>query len=214
MGGGKVTEKELQDLYGQTLGSGRPGSAGCVPPEALLALVRRDGPEGLRLQTLDHVMGCAVCLKEYELLRGIEKAGEELGASDSAVRRIWRMAPLALAASVLLLIGIGVGYQRLAEGPNVVRGGGESIVLLTPTSAEPANSELAFAWSRVPDAHSYEFELLDRNNSPVVSRTTKDTAIVLSEGEIPPGEYRWWVRAATPAGQLASLVRPLQVKRE
>ena len=124
------------------------------------------------------------------------------------------MAPLALAASVLLLIGIGVGYQRLAEGPDVFRGGPQSIVLLTPASAVTANSELAFAWSRVPDARSYEFELLDRNNTPVVSRMTKDTVMVLSEGEVPPGEYRWWVRAATPAGQLASLVRPLQVKRE
>jgi hypothetical protein len=159
-------------------------------------------------------MSCGACLKEYELLRGIEQAGEEMGATGSAVRRIWRMAPLALAASVLLLIGIGVGYQRLAEGPDVVRGGGESIVLLTPASVVPAKSELAFAWSRLPDAHSYEFELLDRSNSPVFSRTTKDTAIVLPQGQIPPGEYRWWVRAATPAGQLASLVRPLQVKRE
>jgi hypothetical protein len=214
MGGGKVTEQELQDLYGQALSSARIGSPGCVPPEALLALVRRESPEAVRLQTLDHVMSCGACLKEYELLRGIEQAGEEMGATGSAVRRIWRMAPLALAASVLLLIGIGVGYQRLAEGPDVVRGAGESIVLLTPAAAAPANSELAFVWSRVPAAHSYELELLDRNNSPVFSRTTKDTAIVLPQGEIPPGEYRWWVRAAAPAGQLASLVRPLQIKRE
>jgi hypothetical protein len=209
-----VTEREIQDLYGQALSSAGAGSPDCVSPEALLALVRREGPEAVRLQTLDHVMGCDACLREYELLRGIEKAGEEVGATGSAVRRIWRMAPLALAASVLLLIGIGVGYERLAEGPDVVRGGGESIVLLTPASGVPANSEVAFSWTSVPEAHSYELELLDRNNSPVFSRTTKDTAVVLPRGEIPAGQYRWWVRAATPAGQLASLVRPLEVKRE
>jgi hypothetical protein len=209
-----VNERRLQELYEHSLSSAPGAASGCVSPDALLALVRREGPEADRMRTLDHVMTCAACLRDYELLRGIEKAGEESGATRSAVRRIWGLAPLALAASVLLLIGIGLGYERLAEGPDVPRGGGEGIVLFTPPAAVPSSAGVTFAWGTVPNAQNYELEVLDKNNTPVFSQTTRDTAVVLSAAQLRPGEYRWWVRAATPAGQLASLVRPLQVKRE
>jgi hypothetical protein len=196
------------------LNAAQASASACVSPEALLALVRREGPESVRMQTLDHAMTCAACLRDYELLRGIERAGEESGATKSALRRIWGLAPLALAASVLLLIGIGVGYERLAEGPDVPRGGSEGVVLFAPPLAVASSSEVTFTWASVPNAQSYQLELLGSNNSAVISRVTRDTVVVLPAGQLRPGEYRWWVRAATPAGQLASFVRTLQVKRE
>ena len=209
-----MSERRLQEAYGQALNAAQASASACVSPEALLALVRREGPESVRMQTLDHAMTCAACLRDYELLRGIERAGEESGATKSALRRIWGLAPLALAASVLLLIGIGVGYERLAEGPDVPRGGSEGVVLFAPPLAVASSSEVTFTWASVPNAQSYQLELLGSNNSAVISRVTRDTVVVLPAGQLRPGEYRWWVRAATPAGQLASFVRPLQVKRE
>ena len=43
----------------------------CPSPEALLALVRREGAEADRLAVLDHVMSCAHCRAEFDLLRAV-----------------------------------------------------------------------------------------------------------------------------------------------
>lgn len=213
-----MTDERLQDLYARALAreaaAADARTSSCVSPEALLALVRREGPEPKRLQTLDHVMACDTCRRDYELLRSIMKAGEEIGAAGTTPQRSWRLAPLALAASVILAVGIGLGYQRLAERPGVVRGGAEAIVLLAPPSTVATGQAVTFAWRPVPNAHGYALELLGDNNATVVSRNTMDTTVVLPPRSVEPGEYRWWVRAATPSGQLASPLRRLRVERE
>jgi len=72
-----LTDGRLQELYAQALARRdlEPGSAECVSPEDLLALVRRDGPEERRLEILDHVMTCNECRRELALLQAVETAG-------------------------------------------------------------------------------------------------------------------------------------------
>src|SRR5215472_11834385 len=103
MGNQSVTDEALREAYQRALDARRvSGREPCVAPEAMLSLLRREGSEEGRLETLDHVMGCGACRSEFELLRSIEVAGAE--AADRprpAILRIPRRfaVPLALAAS-------------------------------------------------------------------------------------------------------------------
>jgi len=190
-----------------------------VAPEKLLGLVRREGTEELRLQTLDHVMACKACRRELDLLRALEQAGVEMGVGTEG-RPGWQTsAPLALAASLLLAVGIAIGVRYSGDQTDVPRGGVEAVVLLAPPERVAGDQPVAFAWRPVPKAHQYVFELLDagsgRTGTPAFSRTTSDTSLVLEPAQLRrAGEYQWWVRALTPAGALASPMRSLRVRSE
>jgi len=242
-----MTEARLRELYQHALatrGPAAPGGAGrerCPSPEAMLALVRREGAEEERLATLDHVMSCDACRRELDLLRAIEMAGAGgaggvgAGAAHSRDRPAatvvpWkRVVPLALAASLLLAVGVGVGigvrdrFSAGDRGPDVVRGGGGEggdLTLLAPAAGASvaAGAPLTFAWRPDPDARRYVVEVLDANDRAVVSDTTADTTLTLPDASrlAAGAEYRWWVRTAGGAGasQRASAVRPLAVRSQ
>src|SRR5688500_6422307 len=111
MGGRPMNEQRLRDLYERALaqGSGLPAGGGtsCVTPERLLDLVRGNGSEQSRLHTLDHVMACPSCRREFDLLQAVEQAGIAAGARRPKVRwQLQRIAPIGLAASLLLAFGV------------------------------------------------------------------------------------------------------------
>lgn len=104
----------LRELYSRRVAArGDGGGNSCVTPEALIAVVRREGPEADRLATLDHVMACAACHRDYEwltaVLSGVLRTGAErergatsdialvaLGARAAAARPLtftWRALP-------------------------------------------------------------------------------------------------------------------------
>ena len=215
-----MNDERLRDLYRKALaqGAGAPGSraASCVTPEQLLALVRREGSEESRLRTLDHVMACPSCRPEYDLLRAVEQAGVESGARPSRVRWQWQhVTPLALAASLLLALGVTIALNRAGERPDQPRGAGSGVTLLAPAAQVPAHEPVTFAWRPVRHANRYVLELLEGSGGgkTVLSRETSDTAVVLDPKLFQPGaQYQWWVRAVTPAGELASPLRPLRLR--
>lgn len=201
----------LQELYAQALARRSDATEGCVSPEELLALVRKQGDEARRLQALDHVMGCAACHREFELLRALEAAGE--GSREPAtVRSISRrIMPLALAASVVLAIGVGL-VMRNRES-DTTRGGGSALVLLTPAAEVAPAQPVTFSWRPFPGAQRYRLELLDRNGAAMFSQLTPDTSLTLPAELLQPGSsYRWWVRDATPGSHVASSLRALRIR--
>jgi hypothetical protein len=207
-----VTDERLRELYATAVRgrTGRPGGEHPAP-EAIAALVRREGAEEARLATLDHVMSCAECRRDFDLLSAVERAGLESGAAGRAgARRSWFM-PAALAASLLIAIGVGRTLTRPADDTTRGGGGGSAIALLQPAAAAVAGDSLIFAWRPVPGASSYALELLDSGGSVAASaQTTDTTASPTAVRALPPGEYRWWVRAATPDGRpLRSPLRAL-----
>jgi hypothetical protein len=211
--GGIVSDERLRELYSAAL-AGRPVAAAHPSPEAIAALARREGPEAARLATLDHVMECAECRREFDLLRTVERAGVESGAAGrGAARRGWFM-PVALAASVLLAVGIGRQMLR-PTGGDPTRGTGEAgaVVLVQPGPEGAAGEPVTFAWQPVPGASRYDLELLDARGSVAAAAATSDTsATPAATRDLPPGEYRWWVRATTSdARTLRSPLRPLRV---
>jgi hypothetical protein len=210
MGNDRMSSPRLQELYAQALARRGNEAQGCVSPEELLALVRREGDEGQRLQVLDHVMGCQACHREFELLRAVEAAGAASQGSGRIRSISRRIMPLALAASVLLAIGVGL-MVRNREG-DITRGGGPGLVLLTPATEVAPAQPVIFSWRPLTGAQSYRFELLDRSGAAVVSQLTPDTSLTVPAGQLQPGStYQWWVRDATPGSQVASSLRVLRI---
>ena len=207
-----MTDERLRELYTTAL-AGRSLAAGPShpSPEALAALARREGPEEARLATLDHVMSCAECRREFDLLRAIERAGSHTGGT--AARRTW-FVPAALAASVLLAVGIGRQALRSASEDTPRGSDGGTIALVQPGAEASAGQSVVFAWHPVPGASRYELELLDAGGGLAASATTADTSAAPEAARsLPPGEYRWWVRATTAdARSLRSAIRPLRLR--
>lgn len=206
-----MSDERLRELYA-TAQAGRTAGEHAAP-EAIDALVRREGPEDARLATLDHVMSCAECRRDFDLLRAVERAGVESGATPGRAsgRRSWFM-PAALAASVLLAVGVGRTILR-SGGDDPTRGGGDAVELMHPGPEAPAGDSLTFSWHAVPGASRYELELLDAGGGVAASAATTDTsASPASARALPPGDYRWWVRATTSdARSLRSALRPLRL---
>jgi hypothetical protein len=192
--GGIVSDERLRELYAAAL-AGRTTDQAHPSPEALAALARREGSEADRLATLDHVMSCADCRRDFDLVRTVERAGTEAGvAARGATRRSWFM-PAALAAS--LLLAVGLGRELLRQPEDTTRGSAAgALVLVRPGSEVPAGQAVTFAWRPVPGANRYELELLDGTGAVAASAATADTSASPGAARtLPPGEYRWWVRA-------------------
>ena len=197
----------------------RQGSdrAECPSPEALLALVRRDGPEEARLRTLDHTMTCPDCRRELELLRAIERAGAATAGSAVEGIRWRRAASIALAASAVLAISLGPGRRLWRdEHDATLRSGDTGMVLLAPRADDStgATSPLTFTWRGVPAARRYDLEILTPDGTVALARQTSDTSLTFAAPTgLPAGRYRWWVTAQTEDGaRIRSEARPLTIR--
>jgi hypothetical protein len=72
---------------------------------------------------------------------------------------------------------------------------------------------VVFTWRSVDGATRYELELLDAGGGVAASAATTDTtASPAAATGLPPGDYRWWVRATTAdARSVRSSLRPLRL---
>jgi hypothetical protein len=192
-----MTDEELRRAYQAAVATRHAGREQCPAPEALSALVAREGQETNRLALLDHVMGCPACRQEFELLRAVHVAGRR--------RPTWRSQPLALAASIALLVGLGGAalWTRLVPSNDTLRGSGGQVELLHPTSGSVVTSPLLLSWQPVSGARTYTVELLAPDGRLVQTWTTADTSVSVPPSGPSPvasGAYVWWVRAHLPDG--------------
>jgi hypothetical protein len=210
-----VNDQKLREIYAGIMSS-RGAEAGrvapCPSPEAILALVRREGDEDARLATLDHVMSCGECRADFDLLRSIEEAGATTAAAGRTVRRGW-MVPAALAASVLLAITVGRFALPGTPEDEVVRSGnGGGVTLVAPPPQVPAGSPLQFAWHPIPGAARYRLEVLTGAGEVALEAETADTSITLQGvAGLAPGDYQWWVGASAAGTDVRSRLRPLRL---
>ena len=210
-----MNDERLGEIYAEVMASrgARAGrAAACPTPEAVLALIRREGAEDTRLAMLDHVMSCAECRSEFDLLRSIELAGAEAGAKVRPGRRSW-LVPAALAASVLFAVVIARLALPTAPESEVVRSGTDSgVTLHAPPPESPAGSPLLFAWQPVPGAARYRLEVLANDGEVALEAETVDTAILLrSAAGLAPGDYKWWVGTTSAGTAARSALRPLRL---
>jgi hypothetical protein len=211
-----MTDEQLREAYAQAV-ERRGGTERdrCPTPEALLALARRQGPEGDRLATLDHAMACPACRDEFELLRSIERAGGE-GAHEAVEQIRWRRyASVAIAASALLAVSLGPGRQLWERDDDPTRGGADEVTAVAPAAdAVVSGAPVTFTWRAVSGTRGYTLEVLTAAGAVAVSRETADTTLVLTAPPaLAPGEYHWWVRAQAEDGsERRSAARRLRVE--
>jgi hypothetical protein len=199
-------EGRLRQLYTAGVEERQVGDrANCVAPEAILALVLGESPDAERLATLDHVMGCPACHRDYEYLSAVEEAGAKTERIAARRAPTWRrVLPLAAAASVVLAIGSLVVRDRLGlGGDDVERGGERAIAVYSPAGEVAAAGPVVFAWKPVPGAFRYVVEVLGPDGTVVFSDSTADTSATLARpGALTPGAtYRWSVRTLEEAGE-------------
>ena len=231
-----MTDDRLRQLYARGIQAGgvqqgRRDECG-VAPETLLALAEGELPEGElpedeRLALFDRVMACEACRQEFALLRAVVVSGREHrpleGGRAAQPPRLaapprWRRlaVPVALAASLVLVVGVGRFLQPGGEPP-VMRGGADGVALLAPSADAVVSRAVSFAWRPVAGAERYSFELLDTDGTPAYETTTTDTTVALPATVVlrPGAQYRWLVRATDGAGgERGSAVRRLRVRGE
>jgi hypothetical protein len=203
-----MTDERLRELYQNALSSRNAATRGdCPAPERLQALAWREGSEEERLRTLDHAMSCGDCMRELELLRVIEKTGARMAGRAAQPRSVvsWRRAvPLALAASLVLAVGLVVRGRSEDSAPDErMRGSDATLALHTSRDIQLApRDSLVVAWRPVEGATRFTVEVLDDAGRPALSQTTTDTTLVVRDlTALTPGhDYRWWVRAFGTAG--------------
>lgn len=209
-----MSDERLRELYAGALAGGPLPGRVHAAPEAIAALARREGPEDERLATLDHVMACPECKRDFDLLLAVERAGGQRGvAARDWGGRGWRGA-LALAATVMLVVGVGLLVRSPAG--DVTRGDDAAVVLLQPGPEALIRETVTFVWHPVAGARSYELEVLDAAGNVAATATTPDTtAAPETVRALPAGNYRWWVRASTrDARTVRSDLRALQLTAE
>jgi hypothetical protein len=210
--------RRLQELYSARVAQ-RPAGTAHATPEALLALVQREGTEEDRLATMDHVMSCAECHQEYQWLNGVSDAALQAeGRSGAATAGRWwaRPAPLALAASMVLAVGAALLLTR--RGPELERGHTGAIDVIAPSANAPAPAEqpLLFVWRPLSGASRYILEVQRADGSVAFSDSTADTILSITDPArvLPESEYRWWVRETTDGAEpRSSALQTLRLTR-
>lgn len=190
-----MNDERLKDVYTGIVESRTvTDRAACPETEAIRDLVERRGVENARLAVLDHVMACARCSREFELLRSVDRA-----AATHGLRSLPR-SRLALAASVLLVLTATVIWRSTGTRQPTFRGDVDAVTLVGPTGDTDAGAPLRLTWlSAGPDV-GYEIEILDESGTPRYATVTSDTTIVVPDtvGLAVGAIYRWWVQATLP----------------
>lgn len=180
-----------------------------VSLETMRDVLERKGSEEARLAAIDRIMAHPRLAEEFEILRAAHSAGKV------AQRRTFAAWPLAIAASLIVAIGLGTWLARGGTNVDTLRGPSIAIPLYAPAETALADSARVFLWSGNPDATQYLFELSTAGGSPLFSAATTDSSLALPDSvRLAPGaSYFWYVRAMTPQGELTSPLRPLVTRR-
>jgi hypothetical protein len=173
------SDERLRAAYSAVLETRAPRTReSCASPEALLDVVDRRGSEETRLATLDHVMSCATCRRELDLVRAAAAASE----GTLSRRHISRGFPtrwMAIAATVVIVAGIGLVYRlQDREAPFVPRGG-EAMSLHGATRTSTGDARLA--WRPALGATGYDVTILDESGRELVNRRIADTTVVVAD---------------------------------
>jgi len=173
-----LTDERLRLAYSDALRErARAERASCVAPETLLAVAERTGSEAVRLEALDHVMACARCRRELDLMRA------SVAAAGGARQRTWLRSPsfglMALAALLLVAASIRlyVASDDLESGPRLRGGNG---IAIHPVTWLP-NVGAGLAWRPTSTATSYRLEVIDDAGRAVVDTTLRDTSFVVAD---------------------------------
>ena len=194
----------LQELYARRVAAGRDGAGAHATPEAILAVVQREGSETERLATLEHVMACAACHREYEWLKAVDQAGFEAEAEPAGGQRRpwWQGRTLALAASLAMAVGAAVAVSGVLDRGRSGSGAPSRTSPARSRAARQAGGPLTFAW------HAGAGVVALRARDPArgrLGRLRRHAPTPWSRSQsvrlLPDTAYRWWVREVTDGAE-------------
>jgi len=196
-------DDELRAAYEPALRESKTTHSPDCPTESeLLAAVRGEGDEAKRLRVLDHALKCPACRRELALLHAVS-SGETRAAPRAIRNTSWHRWPVALAASLVLAVGLaGVIRSRMRGDEDITRAGPASgPALVTPVNGAGVRSGLVrFVWRPVPEVIQYTLEVDATDGTVLVSSPTRDTTFLASIAPTAVGETRWLVRAKMQDG--------------
>jgi len=119
--------------------------------------------------------------------------------SSPPVRRP-RWSLVALAAIVVLLVVLTIwriGHPGVTSSTNA-----GTLALVAPHPDEVLYALPIFVWHAVPEAATYNLQVVDGNGGVVFATTTADTTVSVPQSLVLDSavHFRWWVRAHTRAG--------------
>ena len=200
-------DERLRNAYQFSLEDRAKSRVMHVAPEALLALAERSGNEAVRLETLDHVMSCDVCRRDFDLIRA------SVVAAGAPRRSTWFRSPaigmIALAATLLIVAGVRL-FMSSADseaGPRLRGGAG---VATYPVRWLPTVGA-GLAWKPAVGAENYRIEVVDEGGTAVVDANVRDTVFVVADSLLRNRRGVTWSVTATlgDGSTVTSLPSPL-----
>lgn len=199
-----VSDEELRRTYQSSMTPSR--ALACPDTDAIRAVVERNGAESDRLSTLDHVMSCATCRCDLDVLRRIA----ELQMADLPRPAVRRSPRLALAAAAVLIVGAGLVWNTLQTEPDVgpvMRGASASDSLLVGPRGPGTATPLIFTWRPTAGVRQHTVEVFSPSGEVVWTAQVADTTATMPASvHLAPGaSYHWWVtfhRDAARGGDL------------
>jgi hypothetical protein len=194
-----MADPDLASVYASLLRGRTDARAACPPLEAVQALAATDGHDPSRLEQLDHVMACASCMGEYEMLRAVRVAGEA-PQSRGTRRSPFVLPAVGLIAASLLVFAI----TRREPDADRVRGRTDAVEFVTPAAVVSRADSLHLVWHAVPQASAYEVELLTPDGTVLFTTTTPDTALRVAPDVVPANVsvVEWLVLARRADGNV------------
>lgn len=187
-----MTDEELQRAY-QRVSAQAP--LGAHPePERIADLVQGTGREPDRLALLEHVMQCARCRAELDLLR----AANEGARSTDVARFPMRWAALAAAAVIVVGVSaIALRQTRPTLATDVYRGQRPAVALVQPAGGATVAQPVHLAWHNITDARNYHVELLSARGDVIAAWNTSDTVLAIPDSVRLDASHSYdvWVRA-------------------
>lgn len=219
-----TADTSLRRAYERLVTAPRPEArAACPGGEALLAVVERDGLEAARLASMEHVMQCAGCRRDFELLRAAIAAATEAGAGQAGgatVRPItsarrFPMRGVAAAAGIMFVIGVGAivrGRGDGAEGtgtPRLRSSGRQQLTLVDPVMS--ADGSVVLRWRSVPNTVQYRVDVFDAAGRTLTMATVSDTTFTLGASSMGGDSLRYVITAVqADAGEVTSVPAPVR----
>src|SRR3954451_2437799 len=170
----------------------------CPTENELLSAVRGDGDETERLRVLDHALKCPACRRELALLHAVSSVAPR--AARRVIRDLsWqRWMPAALAASLMLAVGLaGVVRRRTHGAEDITRAAAAAgpVLVAPPNGAAVGIGVARFVWRPIAGVIQYTLEVDATDGTVLVSSLTRDTTFSATIPATAVGENRWLIRA-------------------
>lgn len=228
----KINHRDLSELYQSYISRKQPISRkDCPGMPDLIKFFKARTSRRFKTRIIDHMTQCASCANEFDLIRTVMKASEEMDREITswleAVRRsqktsdhssnklhflehVWKY-PAAAIGIISLLLSLSLLFQKnsqfLIKATNGRGDSGSEILLIEPVYHKVVKSHLVFLWKEYDGATSYSLDLLDESlrsiwKSPKLKETQCRLPSQILQKLAPKNTYFWMITVIMKNGSV------------